>query len=75
MKQKNIYTKVIYLEDVKDNKQFFALSDRNGATLYNRQVKLHSGRTNPTIWILITSESSGKSYWKKRKTNVYIKSC
>jgi len=59
---------MILLKDVKDDKELFTLQERNGATLYNCQTNTGNG-------ILITSKNSGKTYWKKPKTNVYIKSC
>lgn len=61
----NKYTKMIWLRDVADDKQLFTLTGRNNATLYNTQTNI--GRE-----ILITSKSSGKTYRKKPKTNVYI---
>lgn len=68
MKQKNVYTKMIFLQDVKDDKELFALQERNNAPLYNKQTTAIDG-------ILITSVKTGKSYWKKPKTNIYIKTC
>jgi len=50
MKQKNIYTKMILLKDVKDDKELFTLQERNGATLYNCQTNTGNG-------ILITSKN------------------
>lgn len=68
MKQKNVYTKQIWLQDIKDDKQIFALQERNNAALYTKQTTMKTR-------VLITSKNSGKSYWKNYKTTVYIKSC
>ena len=67
MKQKSVYTKMIFLKDVKDDKELFTLQERNSAPLYNKQTAFVKE-------ILITSIKSGKTYWKDPETNVYIKS-
>ena len=63
----NKYTKMIWLRDVADDKQLFTLTGRSKAPLYNKQTKDKGV-------IFITSNNSGRTFRKKAKTNVYIKS-
>jgi hypothetical protein len=66
MSKKNLFTKMIWLRDVADEKQLFTLQCRNKAVQYNVQTK--EGKM-----IVITSKRSGKTIRKKEKTNVYVK--